>query len=297
MSVYGPRSELDLLAVQRDDEALDELARRRAREPMAEDVLFLLAALTAEVDDGLAELLAAPMRMPLRSAATGEIPNLADAARRRTARTVTGALIVAGLVSVSGVSAAVTGDPFTPYRNVISAVSGDDKRAPASQGAADEVVRQQFLSIDAAIEAGQLDRATAGIQRLRNTLDKKPRGAQRAAIAQLAALEAKLGRAVAQDSKKADDTRRPPSPAVTDGANGDGFVPPGQVKKPVDKPKPHAKTGEGEAAGRLAQVVRPHHAAEGEGHREAVGHQDRRWVRRGGQGPGQGDPGLTPARR
>ena len=70
-------------------------------------------------------------------------------------------------------------------------------------------MRQQFLSIDAAIEAGQLDRATAGIQRLRNTLDKKPRGAQRAAIAQLAALEAKLGRAVAQDSKKADDTRRP----------------------------------------------------------------------------------------
>ena len=127
MSVYGPRSELDLLAVQRDDEAIDDLALRRTSDPMAEDVIFLLAALTADVDNGLADLLAAPMRMPLRSAATGEIPRLTDAARRRTARTVTGALIVAGLVSVSGVSAAVTGDPFTPYRNVISSVAGDDQ--------------------------------------------------------------------------------------------------------------------------------------------------------------------------
>lgn len=262
MSVYGPRSELDLLAVQRDDEALDELARRQPRGPMAEDVLFLLAALTTDVDDGLTDLLAAPMRMPLRFAATGEIPNLTDVVRRRTARTVTGALIVAGLVSVSGVSAAVTGDPFTPYRNVIASVSGDES-AP-SQGAEDEVVRQQFLSIDAAIESGQLDRATVGIHRLHATLDQKPRGAQRAAIAQLAALEAKLARAVAQDSKKADDTRRPTSPAVTGGANGDGLVTSGQVNKPVDKTKPGAKPAKPKAQGgsrtSAAPTTRPRQA-------------------------------------
>ena len=247
MSVYGPRSELDLLAVQRDDEALDELARRQDRGPMTEDVLFLLAALATDVDDGLKELLSTPMRMPLRSAATGEIPSLAAAARRRTARTVTGALIVAGLVSVSGVSAAVTGDPFTPYRSVISVVAGDDKRAPASRGADDEAVRQQFVSIDAAIESGHFDRATFQIQRLRNTLDQRPGGAWRAAIVQLEAMEAKLARAVAQDSKKADDTRRPTPPEVTSGANSDGFVPPGQVKPPVEKPKPTAKPEEEKA--------------------------------------------------
>jgi hypothetical protein len=244
MSVYGPRSELDLLAVQRDDEALDELARRQASDPMAEDVLYLLAALTADVDKGLNELLAAPMRMPLRSAATGEIPRPADAARRRAARTVTGALIVAGLVSVSGVSAAVTGDPFTPYRSVISVLTGDDNLSLATSQAEDAALQRQFLSIDAAIESGQLDRARAGIQRMHARLDEKPRGAQRAAIAQLAALEAKLARAVALDSKKADDTRRPTHPAVTSGANGDGSVPPGQVKPPVEKPKPTAKPEE-----------------------------------------------------
>ncbi|MEP6761215.1 MAG: hypothetical protein ABJA93_07600 [Sporichthyaceae bacterium] len=235
MSIYGPRSELDLIAVQRDDEALDELARRQAREPMGEDVLFLLSALTAEVDAGLADLLATPLQMPLRSAATGEIPSLSDAARRRTARAVTAALIVAGLASVSGVSAAVTGDPLTPYRNVISTVAGNDTK-PAPRVAGNESVRQQVLSIDAAIDAGQFDRAHRGVKRLHATLDAKPRGADRAVIAQLAALEAKLARAEAA-SKKADDAQPPTLPAATNGSHAGGSGAPGQVQKPVDQPK------------------------------------------------------------
>jgi hypothetical protein len=234
MSIYGPRSELDLVAVKRDDDALDELARRQGAEPMAEDVLFLLAALAADVDAGLADLLATPMEVPLRSAATGEVPHLKDAARRRTARAVTAALIVGGLVSVSGVAAAVTGDPFTPYRSLFSTVAGGDDQAPAPQG---PTVHQQILSIGAAIDAGQLERARSGIQRLHATLDQKPRGAQRAAIAQLAALEAKLARAEALESKKADDVRRPTQPGATDGSEADSGEPSGQVKKRVDEPK------------------------------------------------------------
>ena len=54
MSVHEQRSELDLLAVQRDDEALDELASRQVIDPIADDALFLLAALTVDVDRGLA---------------------------------------------------------------------------------------------------------------------------------------------------------------------------------------------------------------------------------------------------
>jgi hypothetical protein len=238
MSIYGPRSELDLLAVQRDDEALDELGRRQAREPVGEDVLYLLSALTADVDAGLDDLLATPMRMPLRSAATGEIPSLADARRRRTARAVTAVVIVVGFASVSGVSAAVTGDPLTPYRNVISTVSGNNDHTPAPRGVDDEAVQQQVLSIHAAIDAGQLDRAQAGVQRLRATLDERSPGAQRAVLAQLAALEAKLARAVAKDAKKPAATPQPS--AGTGGTNSDGVVPPDKVKKPADKPKPNA---------------------------------------------------------
>ena len=244
MSIYGPRSELDLIAVQRDDEALDELARRQAREPMGEDVLFLLSALTAEVDAGLADLLATPLQMPLRSAATGEIPSLSDAARRRTARAVTAALIVAGLASVSGVSAAVTGDPLTPYRHVISTIAGTDPKTHATRvaGNGDEGMHQQVLSIGAAIDAGQLDRARLGVERLHATLDARPHGADRAAIAQLAALEAKLARAEA-GSKKDDDAPRPNLPAATNGSHAGGSGAPGPVKEPVAKPKSHPLQG------------------------------------------------------
>jgi hypothetical protein len=240
MSIYGPRSELDLVAVKRDDEALDELAGRLGAEPMAEDVLFLLAALTADVDAGLAELLETPLQMPLRSAATGEIPSLSDAARRRTARVVTAALIVGGLVSVSGVSAAVTGDPFTPYRNVISSVSGSDDQTSAPGGVSGPYVHQQMLSIGAAIDASQFGRARSGIARLHATLDQKPRGAQRAAIAQLAALEAKLARAEELESKKTDEVRRPTLPGAADGSHAVPTAPPGLVKKPPEKPKTQA---------------------------------------------------------
>lgn len=240
MSIYGPRSELDLVAVKRDDEALDELARRLGVEPMAEDVLFLLAALTADVDAGLADLLATPLQMPLRSAATGEIPSLSDAARRRTVRVVTTVVLVGGLVSVSGVSAAVTGDPFTPYRSVISTVSGHDDQARPPRGAGGPSVHQQILSVGAAIDAGQLERARTGVQRLHATLDQKPRGAQRAEIAHLAALEAKLARAEAVKTKQADDVRRPTLPGATGDSQADPAVPPGQVKKPVDKHKTKA---------------------------------------------------------
>jgi hypothetical protein len=191
---------------------------------MAEDVLWLLAALTADVDDGLAELLAAPMRMPLRSAATGEIPSLADAARRRTARAVTGALIVAGLVSVSGVSAAVTGDPFTPYRSIISSVGGEDEPRSQPPVVEDEVVRQQVLAIDAAIEAGELGRAREGIERLRASLDKSSHAAQRSVLARLEVLEARLSRAVENEERVAQRTRALRPHQVVDPGSTKGAV-------------------------------------------------------------------------
>jgi hypothetical protein len=246
MSIYGPRSELDLVAVKRDGDALDVLARREGDE-LAEDVMVLLAALTADVDAGLADLLATPMQVPLRSAATGEIPNLSDAARRRTARVVAATLIVGGLVSVSGVSAAVTGDPFTPYRSVISTVSGDGEPRAEPSSIEDEAVQQRILSIDAAIDAGQLGRAQEGIERLRATLDDKPRAAQRSVLARLSALEAKLARAEVEKSNKA-DVRRPTVPVATDGSTSDPGAPSGLVKKPVDKPKPQPKGDDGDKA-------------------------------------------------
>ncbi|HSR22138.1 MAG TPA: hypothetical protein VLW53_01195, partial [Candidatus Eisenbacteria bacterium] len=56
--VPAPRDGVDMLAVQRDADVLDALARRLEPEPGDEEERWLLAALAADVDDGLAGLLA-----------------------------------------------------------------------------------------------------------------------------------------------------------------------------------------------------------------------------------------------
>jgi len=219
MSVYEPRSELDLLAVQRDDAQLDEIARRRAREPVADAALALLTALTVEVDAGLDDLLASPLRVPLDSETPAGVRSLAEAGRRRAARAVTAALIVTSLASVSGVAAAVTGDPLAPYRSVISSVSGEDKGLPEPRITEAEV-QERIRSIDASIDAGQLGRAQSGVQRLRATLDQRPGGSLRSVLARVEALEAKLARAIAKAH---------PTPVAT---------PPVEARKPKDKVVP-----------------------------------------------------------
>ena len=224
MSVYEPRSELDLLAVQRDDVQLEEIARRQAREPIADGTLALLAALTVEVDAGLDELLATPLRVPLDSETPAGVRSIAEAGRRRAARAVTAALIVTSLASVSGVAAAVTGDPLAPYRSVISSVSGEDKGLPEPRITETEV-QERIRSIDASIDAGQLGRAQSGVQRLRATLDQRPGGALRSVLARVEALEAKLARAVAKEH---------PTPVAT---------PPVEDKKPKVKVAPPGQSG------------------------------------------------------
>ena len=247
MSIHEQRNELDLIAVRKDDLSLDELATRQVSRPLDDEALTLLAALTADVDAGLAELLSSPLSVPVQVHTPAEARTIAAAGRRRTARAVTAALIVTSLASVSGVAAAVTGDPLAPYRSVISSVSGgddsgEDTPTPPRGMKTDEAVHRQVLSIEAAIDAGQLGRARAGVARLRSTLDEKPRGAQRAAIAHLAALEAKLARAVAKEEKKAGITRGTQrSPDVDKPKPTHKVVPPGQGSGKAKKTK--AATG------------------------------------------------------
>jgi len=162
MSSFEPPREVDLRAVQRDHDALDALAGRHPRGP-SEGVHALLWALTADVDAGLEELLSNPLSElspALVEPAASSIPDvepvaeaeatdaddaddadesaavisLADASRRRAARTVTALLLVTGLVSVSSVAAAVTGDPLSPYRHFMAGVGGEDENRPADNG-------------------------------------------------------------------------------------------------------------------------------------------------------------------
>ncbi len=245
MSLYEPRSELDLLAVQRDDAQLDELARRQAREPVADGALALLAALTVEVDTGLDDLLATPLRVPVRSELPAGVRGISEVGRRRAARVATAALIVTSLASVSGISAAVTGDPFSPYRSVISSVSGDDEGLPAPR-ITDAEVQDRIRAIDASIDAGQLGRAHSGVQHLRATLDQRPGGARRSVLARLTALEAKIARALARNQPEA--TQVPPPakdkvvPPKGSGTSNKPSTPPGRLGQddPTPAPPPRA---------------------------------------------------------
>ena len=249
MSLYEPRGELDLLAVQRDDEDLEVLARRwhavLARRPKGRtlpdgspDLLVLLAAFTAEVDEGLDRLLTAPLAVPAPRAvpdAERGVAPLRTLRRRRTVRAVTAGVLAAGLVSVSGVAAAVTGDPFSPYKGLYEAVYGTDDMADGSPfgGASDGTELDRAVrAVETALAAGRLDRASVALERLRAGVGNREYGHQRAAAAQLAALEARLARAVAKDDRTGHGRATAPgqqvgAPAEPAGSGGEPGAEPG----------------------------------------------------------------------
>jgi hypothetical protein len=133
---------LDLVAVQRDSALLDALARR-TRTDDGDPVVGLLAALVADVDDGLLAV-AGPDAAPLtalipeqgghrrRPGTVSSLPlALPPVGRRHVARAVAAMVVTAAVLSVSGVAAAVSGDPLTPYKRVIDVVrAGYDDVVP-----------------------------------------------------------------------------------------------------------------------------------------------------------------------
>ena len=145
--------ELDLAEIAADAELLDLLAAR-AETTSDDPVARMLAAFAAEVDDGLDALLESDStstrqrqcRRPTPVAVPAQRTPVAVPARpcsphrpcvpgRRGMRATTVALVVAGTLSVSGVAAAVTGDPFAPYRSLVAVVTGGgDGRRPGRPG-------------------------------------------------------------------------------------------------------------------------------------------------------------------
>ena len=208
MNRFESLPEVDALAVQRDEDQLAAIGSRLPAGP-SEGVHALLWALTADVDEGLETLLAEPLPQESEPA---EVIDLVEAGRRRAARTVTVVLLAAGLAWVSGMAAAVTGDPFSPYRSVISSVTGGDERPTPAQTAENTAVQRQIEALEAAIAAGQLDRARDAIDLLRARLRGGVNGngpsateqATKRATKQLALLEAELARAAAKEARTAE---------------------------------------------------------------------------------------------
>jgi hypothetical protein len=233
------QQEVDLVAVQRDDQWLGQLGGREAVTG-SYGVLGLLRALTVEVDDGLPEVL----DRPLPPARPDPAERVTSMRRRNGTRAAVAALLATGLVSMSGVAAAVTGDPFSPYRQVFSAVRGHDPAAArATSQAAD--MDERVDALRASIAAGQLAHIQAKIDALRARALDLPPGKRDGAARHLDALERQLARAVAREDARLEH-RRGLDVAPTDLPKGDdqgqGTTPPGTNSGGTGK---HSTTGSG----------------------------------------------------
>lgn len=119
---------VDAVAVRRDDILLDLLGARMVPIP-ADPAAALLRALTDDVDEVL-------VHPPVAQDDTTRFR------RGRGARGTAITVVVATTLSVSGVAAAVTGDPLSPYRAVLSLGQDDDPPAPR-RGAKPDLVRRE----------------------------------------------------------------------------------------------------------------------------------------------------------
>lgn len=206
---------LDLAAVARDADLLDLLATR-APEPADDEVAGLLAALAAEVDDGLETWLRD--RVPAVAAADVPVQRLPavraaapaeneTATRRHGLRVSTVAVVLGATLSVGGVAAAVTGDPLAAYHGIVHAVTGQGSGTPAP-GPSPHAARVASLNhllngMEARLQHGEVAGVQGDLGRLRLLLQGIPdltKGERTAIEARIAALEASLAR----ESAKAD---------------------------------------------------------------------------------------------
>jgi hypothetical protein len=196
----GGSGGVDLVEVARDADLLDQLAGRDA---ILDDdaVSAMLAAFAAEVDDGLAALLddvePADWR-PVDRALVAVPDALAGPRRGRGLRATTIAVVLGATLSVSGVAAAVTGDPLSPYKGIVSAVQGGNHDELPSHAARVAKMNHKLVGTRAQIAHGDVAGAQATLAGLRQDLaamtDLTP-GELHAIEARIAALEAALGRA------------------------------------------------------------------------------------------------------
>jgi hypothetical protein len=154
---------LDLAAVARDAELMDRLAVR-APLTVDDDVARLLASLAAEVDDGLDGFLA-ELEAPLLEQ-DKPTADFGTRSRRRAhgLRATTVAIVVGATLSVSGVAAAVTGDPLAPYKGIVRAVT--NAGAPSPHASTTAKLNHLATGTQAKIAHGDLDGARADIAAL-----------------------------------------------------------------------------------------------------------------------------------
>jgi hypothetical protein len=206
----GSGGGVNLVEVARDAELLDQLAARAAVLD-GDAVSAMLASFAAEVDEGLLALLddVEPTgRAGHRPADRGlvAVPDvLAGRRRGHGLRATTIAVVLGATLSVSGVAAAMTGDPLSPYKGIVSAVhgGGNDHQHDnlPSHAALVATMNHKLAGTRAQVAHGDLAGAEATLAGLRLDLASMTdltTGERSAIAARIAALEAAIGRANGQ---------------------------------------------------------------------------------------------------
>ena len=209
ISQGGSGGGVNLVEVARDAELLDQLASRAAVVD-GDAVSAMLASFAAEVDEGLLALLddVEPTGRAGHGPADRGLVAVPDvvAGRRRGhgLRATTIAVVLGATLSVSGVAAAMTGDPFSPYKGIVSAVHGGDDHQHhnlPSHAARVATMNHKLVGTRAQIARGDLAGAEATLAGLRldlATMTDLTTGERGAIAARIAALEAAIGRANGQ---------------------------------------------------------------------------------------------------
>ncbi len=247
-SLVGPQGSpdpggLDLLAVNRDADLLDLLARR-APVPSGDPVLALLAALAADVDEGLDELLVGLDDADALVAAVSTaivVPPLPVARRGHGLRATTVAIVVGATLSIGGVAAAVTGDPLAPVKGIVTAMGGHGADQHPGKARAFGAGKQA----DRQIHGGDLAGARASLDAMRTQLTRTDlsKGDRQAIEAKLAALERKLARATPTAQDEGQGQGQGQGNATGSGGHGQqGGPATTPARKPTSKP---AKPGNG----------------------------------------------------
>jgi hypothetical protein len=246
----------NMFAVARDELLLDALSLRL--EPQdgngEEEIGRLLAAFAAEIDEGIDEIIAASLPAEVLDGAARGTHETAEpdsnvvrlpVSRRGLVRGLAAGLVVAGVVSVSGVAAAVTGDPFAPYERVIAAVSGRDGHGSHATVAQ---LNRSLTGVRAAIARGDLGSARSSLEEISGrlaALNGHDRLVMEKRIAALeASIDAATGTAKGKDGSTGAGT---PSTEATPGASGSPTREPSPkpTKQPTAKHQPTAKPGAG----------------------------------------------------
>jgi outer membrane biosynthesis protein TonB len=188
---------IDVRNIGRDDSLLDSLGQRRGRRFTADDpAARLLAALAADVDEvtvarrlrvgRLASLPLPAERVPAR---------LLPAVRyrlRRAARSVVVAALAAGLLSISGMAAAVTGDALAPVKAVVSTVTRVELPITGDSSVASGDVERDLAIAEAAITRGDLAGAREMVAQAREQLPDVAAEAKPGLLVRVEQVEARI---------------------------------------------------------------------------------------------------------